>query len=80
MSTYEELLKASAGGRSARVDRLPPDIASERHQEQQRRSGKASSRAKSILMHRHKAEYDELYAVLWAEINAERGPLPGDKS
>lgn len=65
-------------GSGARGFTFPPDVAKARRTEQIRRSATAQGRAKTALLHRHKVEYDELYAKFVAEVNAERGPLPGD--
>lgn len=64
--------------RRKRRSRFTPEVEEARRQEQRSRNGTASARAKSALLQAFPDEYRTLYEAAKAEINAERGPLPGD--
>ncbi len=73
----EELL-AQAVNRH-RTHRWDDETRRRRFTEQGWRGATASSRAKSALTRLHPDDYRSLYLQAIQSINAERGPLPGDK-
>lgn len=70
---YQQRQRAAGGRRQ-----FPAAIADARRLERTRRHAEAQRRARLVLQDRHRAEYDELYAIEKAALDAERGPLPGD--
>lgn len=60
--------------------RFPSDVAAARRLESGRRAASAQGRARGELTKRHPDEYHELFRKFRAEIEAERGPLPGDEA
>lgn len=82
MTTYEQE-KAKASPRRPRrraKTTLPADVQAARTKARVRRSALAQHRAKTILTYRYPDEYRELYEAFIAEIDAERGALPGDEA
>jgi hypothetical protein len=61
-----------------RLSHLSEEVRAARIQEQKRRSGIAQSRAKTALTKLHPADWKSLWEQAVLEIDAERGPLPGD--
>jgi hypothetical protein len=78
MKSYEEL---RAGTNKADHRRkFSPEVGAVRRNEQQNRSATARMRALHALARAFPDEYRTLYQAAKAEVNAERGPLPGDES
>lgn len=51
-----------------------------RNKERSRRSVAARNRAVSVLIDLHLGQYRALYSAALTEVNAERGPRPGDEA
>jgi hypothetical protein len=58
---------------------FPPDVVAVRTTEYMARYNRAAGRARQQLAARYHDEFVGLRTVALAEINAERGPLPGDE-
>lgn len=54
-----------------------PGVSKERKAEQTTRVNKATRRTLIALRELHPDEYDRIYTIARAEVDAERGPLPG---
>lgn len=59
--------------------KLPTEVATERHREQSRRSATAQRRALKALSYLHPDDYRRFYQAARAEVEKERGLLPGDR-
>jgi hypothetical protein len=72
---YKALRAQAKTGRPRRFD---PETAAARQKEQADRSANAKVRARAALAAAYPDDWRTLYLAAKAEINAERGPLPGD--
>lgn len=55
---------------------LTPEQSKERSAERKRRLARAQTLAKTTLAHRYPEEYEVLWREHFAQVHAERGPLP----
>ena len=79
MSRYSEL-RTQGTERRGRHKTFSEAIRAARVKEQALRNNAARNRAFYALKTAHQNDYREFYREAFAEVNAERGPLPGDKS
>lgn len=59
---------------------FPPKVAKERSEERSRRTASAQFRATKALRRLHADDWRSLYLQALAQLDAERGPLPGDEA
>lgn len=71
-------LRKQAEGRHY-VRKFDPEVSKAREKDRRGRSAHARSRAVTALCIAFPDEYRQLYLAALEEVNAERGPLPGDE-
>lgn len=81
MSEYADLMAGRPVRRrwgAGRPREFEPEVAEARRLERGRRNTEAKRRARVALELKYPTDAEAFYAAALAEVNAERGPLPGD--
>jgi hypothetical protein len=79
MTTTEPDYQALRGSNQSKLAHLSVEVRLARIREQRARAGTAQSRAKTALTKLHAEDYRSLWRQAVLEVDAERGPLPGDE-